>query len=161
MEFNKILLEDGQYADNCLDDERTTLFNSILEKIRNKSHHETTILEDNEIELFFFNILTWPMANLIPVLDVSRMLLLLKCVDKDFSNNYYKTQIFNRVVECLTKGENPHKIISLRILNNMFKGPRGCEMMESKLKELLPILNTLKNTTNISIRSAMAGLLLK
>jgi len=82
-------------------------------------------------------------------------------MDKDYSNNYWKHQIYHRILECLEKGQQNHKILSLRILNNFFKGPRGCEMMESKLPELLPILANFKNEANKSIRSAISGILMK
>ena len=133
----------------------------MINKVKDKSLHELATFEDNEIDLFFFNVLKWPLAQLIPVLDLCRMFCLMKFIEKDFSNNYWKHQIYNRILECFEKGKQNHKILSLRILNNFFKGPRGCEMMESKLSELLPILVTLKNETNKSIRSAIAGIFMK
>lgn len=133
----------------------------MINKVKDKSQHDLATFEDDEIELFFFNVLKWPLAQLIPVLDLCRMFCLLKFMDKDYSNNYWKHQIYNRILECLQNGQQNHKILSLRILNNFFKGPRGCEMMESKLSELLPILATFKNETIKSLRSAIAGILMK
>jgi len=161
LELNKTLSEDHQYSDYCLNDERTKTLENMVNKVKDKSQHDSVIFDDNEIELFFFNILKWPLDHLIPILDLSRMFCLLKFMDKDFSNNYWKHQIYNRIKECFQNGQINHKILSLRILNNFFKGPRGCEMMESKLSELLPILQKLKDESNKNIKSAIAGILLK
>lgn len=161
MEFNKILLEDFQFADQCIPDEKEDLFKNMVEKVKDKSQHDSIIFEDNELELFFLNILTWPLENLVPILDMCRMFLLLKCVDKDFSNNFYKTKIYLRILECFEKGTTPHKLISLRVLNNFFKGPRGIEFMETKAPEIIPHLLKLANETHKGIRSAIAGICLK
>lgn len=133
----------------------------MVNKVKDKSQHDLITFDDEEIELFFFNVLKWPLAQLIPVLDLCRMFCTLKFMDKDYSNNYWKHQIYHRILECFEKGQQNHKILSLRILNNFFKGPRGCEMMEGKLSELLPILALFKNETNKSIRSAISGILMK
>ena len=160
-EFNQVLLEDLQYSDYCLNEEKTKILERMINKVKDKSQHEFVTFEDDEIELFFFNVLKWPLAQLIPVLDLCRMLCLLKFMDKDYSNNYWKHQIYHRILECFEKGQLNHKILSLRIMNNFFKGPRGCEMMESKLAELLPILATFRNESNKSVRSAISGILMK
>ena len=104
LEFNKILLEDFQFADKCIPEDKENVFKNMIDKVKDKSQHDTIIFEDNELELFFNNILTWPIEQLIPVLDLCRMFLLLKCVDKDYSNNFYKTKIYIRILECLEKG---------------------------------------------------------
>merc|ERR1719362_638054 len=88
------------------------------------------------------------------------MFLLLNCVDKDFSNNFYKTKIYLRILECFEKGAINHKLISLRILNNFFKGPRGIEFMETKINEIMPILGKLLNESHKGLRSAIAGIFL-
>lgn len=161
LEFNKILIEDFQYSDNCISEEKENIFKNMMEKLKNKSQHDSLIFEDNELELFFLNILLWPIDNLIPVLDLSRMFLLMKSIDKDFSNNFYKTKIYLRILECLEKGSINHKIISLRVLNNFFKGPRGIEFMETKASEIIPILTKFVKESHKGIRSAIAGICLK
>jgi hypothetical protein len=161
LEFNKILIEDFQYADNCISEEKENIFKNMIEKLKNKSQHETLIFEDNELELFFLHILLWPIDYLIPVLDLCRMFLLTKCIDKDFSNNFYKTKIYLRILECLEKGSLNHKIISLRILNNFFKGPRGIEFMETNGSIIIPNLIKFVNENHKGIRSAIAGICLK
>lgn len=133
----------------------------MINKVKDKSQHDFVTFDDEEIDLFFFNVLKWPLPQLIPVLDLCRMFCLLKFMDKDFSNNYWKHQIYNRILECLQEGQMNHKILSLRILNNFFKGPRGCEMMESKINEILPFLAVYKNESNKSLRSAISGILMK
>ncbi len=133
----------------------------MINKLKDKSQHDLVAFDDDEIDLFFFNVLKWPLPQLIPVLDLCRMFCLVKFMDRDFSNNYWKHQIYNRILECLNSGQMNHKILSLRILNNFFKGPRGCEMMESKINEILPYLEVYKNESNKSIRSAISGILMK
>ena len=154
-------MEDLQFSDYCLDDKRKLLFQGMIDKLRFKYQYDTLTFEDEEINLFFSNILNWPLEQLAPILDLSRIMLLVKFIDKDYSNNVYKLKIFNRVIECLEKGQTPHKILSLRILNNMFNGPRGIEFMTTKISEVLLKLEQFKNETHKGIRSAICGLFLK
>jgi hypothetical protein len=103
--------------------------------------------------------LKWQTEYLIPIIDTFRMALL-----HPASNAFlYKhgNAIISKLLEVLKNGSDTHKIIVLRLFNNMFISQNNRQVMLKNRSDILDSASVYLDSENNNLRSAIVSLLFK
>ncbi len=130
----------------------------LLDKIKKTEFYHSSTFTENEISVLI-NLFKWQSDYLIPVIDTFRMALI-----HPASNAFlYKhgNIILARLLESLKNGADTHKILVLRVFNNMFISQNNRQVMLKNRSDILDSASVYLDSENNNLRSATVSLLFK
>ena len=137
----------------------------VLKKFINiigKTHfYHTSTFAPKEIELFTKKLGRWSSENIIAYLDSFRMFLLHPRSNDLFQKIGGGIQELTLFLEFLKSESDVHKILVLRILNNMFINESSRILMFEKRQYILDSVSGFIDSENKNLRSALCKLLYK
>ena len=158
--FKKLLEFNLKISDPSLQLTNEKELKTLLDKIsQTEFYHSSTF---NESDLTVISKLNkWEMEFKIPFLDTLRMFLIHPASNSLFKNQYLGENVYSNLVETIKSGSDTHKILVLRILNNMFINPQNRSFMIKMRQDVLDNASVYLDSENANIRSAVISLLFK
>ena len=137
----------------------------IIKKFINilgKTHfYHTSTFTPKDIELFTKKLGRWSSENIIAYLDTFRMFLLHPRSNDLFQKIGGGIQELTVFLEILKNESDIHKILVLRILNNMFVNESSRILMFEKRQDILDGVSVFIDSENKNLRSALCKVLYK
>jgi hypothetical protein len=159
LEFNNNLTSIND--PRALDNSQLEHIRTFLETIKKIQFYHTSSFNDNEIVTFTRTLSRWPIENLIPYLDSFRMYLLHPKSNELFMKIGGGVQELSHFLEILKNASEIHKILIVRILNNMFLHESSRVFMNDKRQDILDGISFYLDTENKNLRNSIIRLLYK
>ena len=130
----------------------------LLDKIKKTEFYHSSTFTENEISVMI-KMFKWQTEYLIPIVDTFRMALI-----HPASNAFlykHSNTILSKLLEVLKNGSDTHKILVLRVFNNMFISHNNRQIMLKNRSDILDSASVYLDSENANLRSAIVSLLFK
>jgi phospholipase A-2-activating protein len=159
VEINNNLTENDE-QNKKLTDFQIKQISKVLKTIGEKQFYHISNFDEYELKEFLDLFTKWHNELLIPIFDVFRMYLLHPNSNLLFKKMGGGTEQLTILLEYLKKNTNLNlSILPMRCICNLFNGEYSRNLLQTKRKDILDILNIYINNENKHIKSGIIGII--